>query len=69
MALADLPIVVKKSLTNQISKKIEEKLKILLNTPATYIESEEAAEMDHVFKNLESFIKCFPSEFHMVKEL
>ena len=29
----------------------------------------DVAEIDHVFKNLDSFIKHFPGEFHLVEDL
>jgi hypothetical protein len=38
-------------------------------TPITYIGREDAAEIDHVFKNLDSFIKHSTEEFHLVKEM
>jgi hypothetical protein len=35
----------------------------------TFIGKEDAAEIDHVFKNLDSFINHFPGEFHLVEDL
>ena len=46
-----------------------EKIQTLLNTPMTFIRKVDAAELDHVFKNLDSFIKHFPGEFHLVEDL
>lgn len=65
VALSELPNAIRVSLLNQITKVTHEKIKILQNSQAflTHIGKEEGAEIDHIFKNLDSFNLCFSQEF------